>query len=408
MPPNDPLSRRDFVLAASTLAASGLAASACASATSATGATSGAAGGRGAADEILLHVGTYTDGGRRDGVYAARMDRTTGALRALGASAVGANPSFLAVHPTRRVLYAVSEVTEYEGRPSGALGAFAIGRDGALAPLGHQASHGGAPCHVSVDRTGRFALVANYVGGSVAVLPIAADGRLGAALAVVQHRGTGPNASRQEGPHAHWAMLDPSGRWALVVDLGIDRVLVYRFDDGAGTLTPADTPHAALAPGAGPRHLAFHPRAPFAYVVNELDTTVVAFRWDADRGTLAPLQTLPLLDPRPAVATYPADVHVAPSGRFLYASVRGDDSVVVLAIDGATGTLTPVQRVPTGGAWPRNFALDPSGTFLLVANQRSNSVVGFRVDADSGRLTPTGHRLDVPSPACVRFDPAAG
>jgi 6-phosphogluconolactonase len=201
-------------------------------------------------------------------------------------------------------------------------------------------------------------------------------------------------------------MLDPSGRFALAVDLGIDRVLVYRFDDGAGTLAPAATPWAALAPGAGPRHLAFHPSAAFAYVVNELDSTVVAFRWDAERGTLAPVQTLPLVEQRPGVATYPADVHVAPSGRFLYASVRGDDSIVVLAIDAATGRLAPVQRVATAGAWPRNFALDPSGRFLLVANQRSHAVVGFRVDADSGRLAPSGHRVEVPSPACIRFDPA--
>jgi 6-phosphogluconolactonase len=392
MPHEPPLSRRDFVLAASALAAA-------ARARVPAGEQSG----------LLVHVGTYTDRGRREGVYALRVDVATGAFRPVGSSAVGANPSFLALHPRRRVLYAVSEVGEFEGRPSGALGAFAIGAGGALSPLGApRASHGGAPCHVSLDRSGRFALVANYGGGSVAALPIGDDGRLGDATAVVQHRGSGPNASRQQGPHAHWIMTDPSNRWALATDLGIDRLLVYRFDDRAGTLAAAEPPAAALAPGAGPRHVAFHPRAPFVYVVNELDTTVAAFRWDDARGTLAHVQTLPLLAERPAAASYPADVHVAPSGRFLYASVRGDDSLVVLAIDGSAGTLTPVQRVPTGGAWPRNFGLDPSGRLLLVGNQRSNSVVGFHVDQASGRLTPTGHTAEVPSPACIRYDPAAG
>jgi 6-phosphogluconolactonase len=387
-----PLSRRDFLLAASAVAA--------------------AARGRataGAQSGLLVHVGTYTDRGRREGVYALRADVATGALRPVGASAVGANPSFLALHPRRRALYAVSEVGDFGGRPTGAVGAFALAADGALTPLGTpRATHGGAPCHVSLDRTGRFALVANYGGGSVAVLPIGDDGALGEATAVVQHRGSGPDAARQQGPHAHWIMTDPSNRWALATDLGIDRLLVYRFDDRAGTLAAAEPPSAALAPGAGPRHVAFHPGAPVVYVVNELDTTVTAFRWDAGRGTLAPAQTLPLLASRPAVPTYPADVHVAPSGRFLYASVRGDDSLAVLAIDATAGTLTPVQRVPTGGAWPRNFALDPSGRLLLVGNQRSNSVVGFHVDAATGRLTPTGHSAEVPSPACIRFDPAAG
>jgi 6-phosphogluconolactonase len=390
------LSRRGFVSTASRFAASGMAArslAACAHA------SPRAERGEGP----LLLVGTYTEQGGRDGVHLLRLDPVTGALRPAGTAAAGPNPSFLALHPGRRVVYAVNEVTEWEGRPSGAVSALAIGDDGTLAPLGRRASGGGAPCYVSVDRTGRFALVANYVGGSVAVLPIGADGGLGEATAVVRHEGAGPHPERQRGPHAHCIVPDPSNRWALAADLGIDRILVYRFDDRAGTLLPAAVPFAALAPGAGPRHLAFHPSGRLLYVVNELDLTLGAFGWDADAGALTPLATLPLLERRPSREATAADLHVAPSGRFLYASVRGDDGIVVFSLGAADGRPARVQRVASGGHWPRNFALDPSGRFLLAANQRSHTVVGFHVHPESGALTPTGHRADVPSPVCVRF-----
>ena len=395
MPTEHPLSRRSFLAAA--------AAAAAASSLAVSGLASCAHLGRRRDEGMLVYVGTYTDAGRAEGVYLFRLDAEAGTLRPAGAAAVGPNPSFLALHPTRRVLLAVNEVTEWEGQRTGAVSSFAEAPEtGALTPAGRRVSHGGAPCYISVDRTGRFALVANYVGGSVAVLPIAGDA-LGEATAVVQHAGpAGPNAARQEAPHAHCIIPDPTNRFALAADLGLDRIFVYALDD-AGRLAPAATPFAALPAGAGPRHLAFHPSGRFLYVVNELDLTLGAFRWDAAAGTLAPLAMVPLLAQRPAGEATAADLHVAPSGRFLYASVRGDDSIVVFAVDPASGAPAPVQRVSTEGLWPRNFGLDPSGRFLFVANQRSGSIVGFRVDADTGRLTPTGQRVEVPSPVCIRF-----
>jgi 6-phosphogluconolactonase len=334
-------------------------------------------------------------------------DRATGALQLVGVAAELPQPSFLALARDGRALYAVNELTQFEGAPSGAL--TALGRDPtsqALTARGQRASRGGAPCYVSLDRTGRHALVANYVGGNVAVFPVGPDG-VGAASAFVQHQGRGPNAARQEGPHAHCILPDPANRFALVADLGIDRVRVYRFDASAGTLVPGPVPEVALRPGAGPRHLAFAPDARTVYVVNELDSTLVAFDYDAERGALAERQQL---STRPAGATgvnFPADLHVHPGGRFVYASNRGDDTLAVFAV-GDGGRLSLVQTVPTGGRWPRNFALDPAGRLLLVANQRSDSVVAFRVDQTTGRLTPAGSQATVPAPVCLLFaEPAS-
>ncbi|MGZ8377771.1 MAG: lactonase family protein [Gemmatirosa sp.] len=348
-----------------------------------------------------LYVGTYTNDGRSRGIYRLEADRETGALRADGVAAEAVNPSFLALTPDGRTLLAVSERTEYEGRASGAVLAFARDRaTGVLTARGAQPSGGGAPCYVSVDRAGRHALVANYVGGSVAALPIGADGALGAAR-VVQHAGRGPHAARQTSPHAHAILVDAPDRHALATDLGIDRVIAYRLDATAGTLTP--TGEAVLRPGAGPRHLAFAPDGRTLYVVNELDSTLTALAYDDARGALRELHTLAT---RPTGATgenFPGDLHVHPSGRAVYASNRGDDTIAVFAVDGGSGRLALVQSVPTVGRWPRNFALDPTGRFLLVANQRSESVVAFRVDAATGTLTPTGSSVAIPSPVCLLF-----
>jgi 6-phosphogluconolactonase len=356
-------------------------------------------------DDDLVLVGTYTAQGATQGIYFFRQDRETGELRPAGSAAVGANPSFLAIHPSRRFVYAVNEISSSDGRPTGGVAALALDAAApALTVLGRRASGGAGPAYVSVDRTGRWALVANYGAGTAAALPIAADGALGDATAVVRHEGRGPRADRQEGPHAHCILADPSNRYVLVTDLGIDRVMVYRLDDRAGTLTPAPTPFAAVRPGAGPRHLAFHPTLPVLYVINELDLTVGAYRWDAQAGTLAELATVPAVSGvSPGGSTTGADVHLSPSGRFLYATVRGPNLLGVLAVDERAGTLTPVQQLPTGGDWPRNFGLDPRGRFLYAANQRSNDIVAFRVDEGTGRLTPTGHRVQLPSPVCVRF-----
>ncbi len=391
------MNRRDFL--ASSAGAVWLAARA------STGRDGRAPSGASVEDGRLVYVGTYTEGGRTEGVYRYRVNPTTGEWRPLGASVVGPNPSFLALHPRGTVLYAVNEVEKYEGAASGAVSAFAIAAgSGELTPLGQpHASGGAAPAYISVDPAGRTALVANYTGGSVAALPIAADGSLGALTQLLPHTGSGPRTDRQQSPHAHSIVPDPSGRFALSADLGTDQIYVYALGGSGGALTPAAVPTIATRPGAGPRHIAFHPGGRFVYVTNELDLTVGAYRFDPATGALTPLQTVPAVEASGATERTAADLHVAPSGRFLYASVRGDNVLVVFGIDQRTGTLTLVQRVPTGGDWPRNFALDPSGAFLYAANQRSNTITGFRVDRSSGRLTPSGLHVEVPAPVCVRF-----
>jgi 6-phosphogluconolactonase len=357
----------------------------------------------------LLYVGTYTEGNRSEGIHLVRMDTRSGELRRVGSVKAGANPSFLAIHPNGRVIYAVNEVEEHNGRATGAVSAFTIARGtGALTRLNEQPSEGGAPCYVSVDRSGRAALVANYAGGSVALLPIQADGALAAATHVVQHIGTGPNAARQDAAHAHCIVADPSNRFALAADLGIDRVLVYRLDLDAGALRHVERGDAVMRPGSGPRHLAFHPTLPLVFVANELDSTVTTLAFDRESGALSPLQTHSTLPAGWTGANYPADIHVASSGRTLYVSNRGHNSLAVFSVAASTGALALAQVASTSGDWPRNFSLDPTGRWLLVANQRSGSVVVFARDQESGRLTPTAQRLAIPSPVCLRFRVHAG
>jgi 6-phosphogluconolactonase len=353
-------------------------------------------------DSQLLYVGTYTDGTRSDGIYLVAMDTSTGELRRVGS--VGAlNPSFLAIHPNGRWLYAVNEVTERNGKPTGAVSAFAIAdRGGGLALLNEQSSEGKSPCYVSLDRRGRAALVANYDSGNVALLPIQGRGALGPATHVAQHVGRGPNAERQEAAHAHCVVTDASNRFALAADLGIDRLLVYRLDLDAGSLHHLEADDGILRPGAGPRHLTFHPSLPLVFVANELDSTVTTCRFDAESGRLSPIQSTSTLPSGWTGTNYPADIHLPALGRTLYVSNRGHNSIAVFSI-GATGELSLEQTMSTEGDWPRNFSLDPSGRWLLVANQKTDSIVVFVRDVDTGRLAPTSHRLAIPSPVCLRF-----
>jgi 6-phosphogluconolactonase len=349
-------------------------------------------------DPDLLYVGTYTEGTRSEGIYLVGMDRRSGELVRVGAVNAGANPSFLTIHPNGRVLYAVNEL-----EPTGTVSAFAIERaTGALTRLNEQSSGGGAPCYVSVDRTGRAALVANYAGGSVALLQIEPSAALAPAH-VVQHTGKGPNAERQEAPHAHCILADPSNRFALAADLGADRVFVYRLDLDGGSLRHIKEGDAVMRPGAGPRHIAFHPTLPLAFVANELDSTVATLRFDATRGALSSEGTVSTLPAGWTGTNYPADIHVAANGRSLYVSNRGHDSIAVFSVAESTGALALQQVVSTEGDWPRNFSLDPSGRWLLVANQRSDSIVVFDRDPETGRLTPTRQRVALPSPVCLRF-----
>ncbi len=354
-------------------------------------------------DAWELYVGTYTSNTASRGIYRVEVLRATGAFRSLSLAAEARDPSYLALTTDGRMLVAVNELTAFEGEAAGALSAFV--RDpasGALTLAGMRSSQGGAPCYVSVDRAGRHALVANYLGGNVAVFPLGGAAGVGASTAMVRHEGRGPNAARQQGPHAHSIVLAPGERFALAADLGIDRVRVYRYDAAGGTLSPAAVPEVALAPGSGPRHLAFAPDGRTLYVVNELDATLAVLTWDGRTGGL---RLRHVVSTRPADArgaNFVADLHVHPSGRAVYVSNRGDDTLAVFATPGGSAPAL-VQSVPTGGHWPRNFALDPDGRLLLVAHQRSHSITSFAVDPATGRLTRTGHEATVPAPVCLRF-----
>jgi 6-phosphogluconolactonase len=356
-----------------------------------------------ATGKYLVYVGTYT-GKDSKGIYAYRYDAGTGQLTSMGLAAETSNPSFLAVDRSRRFLYAVNENSNFKGQSSGAVSAFAIDRNsGKLSLLNEVPSRGADPCYVALDKTGKYVLVANYSGGNMAVFPIDENGRLGEASAFVQHTGSSVNRERQEGPHAHWIDLSPDSRFAIAVDLGLDQLLVYRFDPAKGSLTPNNPPFAKVEPGAGPRHFAFHPSGKFGYVINEMQSTITAFSYNAAKGTLRSLQTVSTLPKDFSGNNDTAEIQVHPSGRFLYGSNRGHDSIAVFAIDRRKGTLKPVEYVPTQGKTPRNFAIDPTGSRLFVANQNSGNIVVFRIDAKTGHLTPTGQMLEVPSPVCVTF-----
>lgn len=360
--------------------------------------------------KYLVYVGTYTeDGSESKGIYAYRFDANAGSFQPIGLVAKTINPSFLAIHPNRRFLYAVNEVSNYEGQKSGAVSAFAVDlATGKLTLLNQVASKGSDPCYISLDKTGKFVLVANYGGGSVAAFPVLEDGRLGQASAFVQHTGHGANPQRQEGPHAHSIDLSPDNRFAIVDDLGLDETLVYRFDGGKGSLTAEPSSSATIGKaddGAGPRHLAFHPNGKFAYVINEMQSAVSVFRYEAANASLQRLQTISALATNWSGHSDAAEIQVHPSGRFVYASNRGPDDIAVFAVDGNKGTLTLVEHVSTKGASPRNFEISPGGALLLAANEKSDNIALFKINPKTGRLTATGKVLDVAQPVCIKFVP---
>jgi 6-phosphogluconolactonase len=356
--------------------------------------------------DCFVYVGTYT-GGSSKGIYVCRFAAATGALEPRGLAAASPDPSFLAVSPDHRHLYASNEIEDYAGRRSGSVSAFAIeGGAGKLRPLNVVASGDPGPAHLSLDRSGKWVLVANYRVGSVVVFPVLADGRLGMATAHLAHAGHSINPKRQAGPHAHSVYVSPDNRFALSPDLGTDQVYVYRFDAGRGALEPNRPPFITVAPGTGPRHLGFDPRGRFVYLVQEFGGILTVFSWDAEAGTLHPLETFPAAPRDYAGYNNCAEVFVHPNGKFLYVANRGHDSIGVFAIDPGHGTLTRVEYASTQGKTPRSFALDPSGSYLVAANQESNSVVSFRLDPETGHLTPTGQKLGIRAPACVVFAPA--
>jgi 6-phosphogluconolactonase len=352
----------------------------------------------------LVYVGTYTQAlphvnGTAEGVYVYRLDPGTGALHRQSVGSGVINPSFVTLDAQRRFLYAVQEVGEHEGQDGGAVSAFAVDpATGDLTLINTRPTHGAHPCYVSIDNGGRWLLVANYSGGSAAVLPIGADGSLGPATEVVRHDGPHPH---HDGPHPHAAVPAPEEDFVLVPDCGLDRLYVYRLDTASGKLAPHATPWVTLAPGAGPRHLAFDAAGARVYCINERNSTMTTFAYDRGRGELRELQTLPTLPDGFDGRNSCADVHIHPSGRFVYGSNRGHDSIVAFAVDAESGQLALVGHTSTGGRTPRNFAIDPTGAYLLAANQDTNTVVTFRIDQESGVLEETGLVAEVPSPVCV-------
>lgn len=358
-----------------------------------------------AAKKYRVYIGTYTGPASR-GIYQTTLDAATGQLVPPQLAAEIVSPSFVAIHPNQKYLYAVSETADFDGKKTGAVTAFSIDEStGALKVLNQQASEGMHPCHLVVDATGKNVLVANYSSGTVAVLPIDVNsGRVSKASSTIQHTGSSVNKQRQEGPHAHSINLDAANRFAFAADLGLDKVLIYKFDPAAGTLTANDPAAGVLAPGSGPRHLAFHPSGKYVYVNNEMTSGITAFNYDAAKGSLTEIHTLSTL-PGEVPGNSTAETVVHPSGNSVYVSNRGHNSIAVFACDPATGRLTAKGHTPTGGKTPRNFNVDPTGTFLLAANQESGDVTVFRIDPATGGLTPTGTKIEVGSPVCIRFLP---
>jgi 6-phosphogluconolactonase len=354
--------------------------------------------------QYIAFVGTYTTKTTSKGIYAYRFDPAKGVLTSIGVAAEAVDPSFLAVHPNGKYLYAVNEIGNFNGEVSGAVSAFAIdAKSGSLKFLNQVPSRGAGPCYVSLDKTGAFVLVANYDSGSIASFPAHFDGSLGTASGFVQHSGTGPNKQRQEGPHAHWIGTSPDNRFVLAADLGLDQVIVYGFDAGNGVFTPTLAGFAKVKPGSGPRHLAFAPNGKFAYVISEMASTVTVFSYHAKNGTFSSLQSISTLPADYSNPNDAAEIAVHPSGKFLYASSRGHDSIAVFAINEKKGTLTSLGQVLTGGKTPRHFAIDPTGAYLLAENQDSDNIVVFHIDPATGNLTPTGQTVEVPSPVCITF-----
>jgi 6-phosphogluconolactonase len=359
---------------------------------------------------ITTYIGTYTRresfvDGKAEGIYIYHLDPSSGELTyAATVSGAGTiNPSFLMLGQDKSCLYAVNELYWSEGS-NGTLSAFAIDPvTRHLSYLNQQSTHGTAPCYASIEPQGRYCLVANYETGNICVLPVLEDGRLGEATDTVQFSGSGPNPERQEGPHAHMVLPSPAGSFISAVDLGTDRLMSFHLDTGRGTLSPADSPWTQMPPGAGPRHLAFHPHRPFAYVINELQSTVTVCRYLEQQGKLEALQTISTLPDDFKGQNLGGEIMIAPSGRFVYASNRGHNSLVIYAADQETGQLSVVGYESTQGASPRAFIIDPSEALLMVANQDTDTVVTFWINQDSGMLRATGHVATVPTPVCLQL-----
>lgn len=358
---------------------------------------------------LYVYIGTYTNihwapMKPSKGIYIYKLSLSDGSLSPAGTASEAVNPSFLTVDLTLNCLYAANEMADYGGEHSGAASAFAVNpKDGKLTFLNSQATRGGGSCYASTDHSHKYLLVANYNDGNVSVFPILADGSLGSLSGFMQHSGSSVNPDRQKAPYAHSIIMDPSNRFALAADLGMDKIMIYHLDPVSGSLSAHDVPWVNTRPGAGPRHMTFDKNGRYLYATNELDSTVSVFAWDSVKGALKEIQAMPMLPENFSDASTAADIHLTPSGKFLYASNRGHDSLAMYTVDEQSGLLTPMGHVSTHGQIPRNFAIDPTGAFLLVANQFSHNVVVFRINPENGRLFETGHIIEVPQPVCVQI-----
>lgn len=349
-----------------------------------------------------VYFGTSATGTNR-GLYLSKLDQATGALAPAARATDKPNSVFVAFSPDRRHLYSLAEVPLLARSPAEAIETYEVNRStGALKNIGERVVDGSEACHISVDPSGMCVLTANYGGPYVEVFPVLPDSTVGPRSCVIRHSGWGPDRSRQESAHPHSINVDPSGRFAIVADLGLDRVYVYRLDAFKGSLSSNEPPFVSVLPGAGPRHFAFHPDGRHAFVINEMGGSITAFNWDAEKGVLSPYQTIGILREDYRGLNTSAEVVVSASGRFVYGSNRGDDSIVVLAFDRLSGRLSFVQRMADGVKVPRNYAIDPSGKWLVCANLTANTATVYRIDADTGRIKLSG-TIAVPEPLCVRF-----
>lgn len=361
--------------------------------------------------ESDLFAQSFLIGGFADGIYASQL-KSDGTMAPAIRVVEHRFPAFFVLHPTLDVVYAVKETMRNDAKDPASVVAYRFDRKAleslkspTLTQINTATINGDIPCHVSIDKSGKFIVVSNYVSGSIAVYSLNSNGGIEKEVCFIQHAGSGPNKQRQEGPHAHCSQFDASNRWVLTADLGIDKVMIYSFDAKSGQLSPGPQTHLTMAPGSGPRHIAFHPNQRFVFIINELNTTLTSASWNAETGELKEIQTLSTLPPNPksTVGYSTAEVLVHPNGKFVYGSNRGHDTIVGYRLDEETGKLTYINNFTTGGRVPRNFRISPDGAFLLAENQESGNIVSFRIDAESGKLSPTGYSIQQPSPACIKF-----
>lgn len=355
---------------------------------------------------LFVYIGTYTDGNSKsEGIYVFRFDPSNGSLTYVSTVTGIENPSFLKTSREGKFLYAVSEVFEVQGIGGGALVANKVNqRTGELTYINSQSSHGACPCHLNIDRTGQYALVSNYMGGNLAILPIQKDGYLGQASDIIQHEGcSNVNAERQEGPHPHSVTIAHDNRFAIVADLGKDVVMSYKIDIENGKLLPGENSQVDVTPGEGPRHMDFHPNGRYVFLLNELGNTIDSYGYDSETGALFLIGTVSTLPKGFDGENLAADIHVHPNGKYLYASNRGHDSIVICSIEENNGVLKVLGHQSTSGEHPRNFNIDPTGTFLLVANKDTNNIITFEIDLNTGQISPNGQVTKVPQPVCICF-----